>query len=634
MNSISDNRVSRTIGSRSMCASSGAWSWRARALGAIVLAVLAGHGLSLWHGYSFDDHTHRQALREAGWNLSDLVQAARVGEANGMVQFWWGEERTFWQPFRPLCFLAMKVEYSLVGWGGGGMHAFCLGWHVGCAVMVVALAVRVLGDRRWALAAGLLFALHPGHGTTSEWVAGSNEVMASFFILGSLLLYGRFSGWVTPMIGQPGRSASPAGLGGGGAVFLVLSLLGFAVALGCRETAVVVPVLAVMLDLLAGGSHVRKRLGSYACYAAITLGYLWFRHRSLGGVPAPGLPYMYPPSEPGFLRFVLDKLLFYQLGLYVYIPALQLGPFEFFQRHPAILYGLSGGTLGVLVLMTFRTVGSNRPIWAFVVWPMICVGPVLAVFAGSHHLYLPSAGSSILLMAILMRFGRMGRSVIWERARVPILVTGLVGYLGGSVVTGVQFQRLSRIEQALAEELVGAVGPAGDGDHVFAIDFPLLACFTGPVLAEATGAAQLTIYALSVRGTGGPDAEIVAFGESSIQIRFPAKGGGQKSGSLGIGAYFAEMAERQIRLLIPATAGLRELPPVGTELVGVAFTARLMERGEGGSSEWLLEFAEPLASAGYHFIRGLPDGQIERLGPPFGGLESERSAQRVAPANG
>lgn len=457
--------------------------------------------------------------------------------------------------------------------------------------------------------------------------------MASFFILGSLLLYGRFSGWVTPMIGERGRSVSQAGFGGGGAVFLILSLVGFAAALGCRETAVVVPVLAVVLDLLAGGSGVWKRLGSYACFAAITLAYLWVRQRSLGGFPAPGLPYMYPPSEPGFLRFVLDKLLFYQLGLYLYIPALQLGPFEFFQRHWVFFYGLSGGTLVALVLMTLRTVGGSRAAWAFVLWPMICVGPVLAVFAGSHHLYLPSAGSSILLTAILMRFGRMGRSVLWERARVPILVMGLVSYLGGSVVTGVQFQRLSRVEQSLTAELVGAVGRAGDGDQVFAINFPLLACFTGPALAEATGAAQLTVHALSVVGTGGPHADIVAFGESSIRIRFPADEG-QQSRSWGFGAYFAAMAERQIKLLIPAAGGLRDLPRVGTEFPGVAFTARLMERGEDGSSEWLLEFAEPLASAGYHFIRGLPDGRFERFGPPFEVSESEWSAQRVAPANG
>ncbi len=598
----------------------------------IVLAVLASHGLSLWHGLSFDDHTHRQALRHAGWSLAELVQAGRVGEANGLVQFWWGGEPTFWQPFRPFCFLIMKIEYTVVGWSPFGMHAFALGWHILSACLVRALAVFVLGSRRWALAAAVLFAMHPGHGTTSEWIASKNEVMATALILVSLLAYGRWARWPTPMLSKDRCAVDSGRRDRGSMLWLAGSLLAYSAALGCRETAILLPVLVVLFDAVAGRRDWPRRIGVYVVLAAISLAYLWLRYRSLGGLPMPGLPYMYPPSEPGFLRFVFDKLLFYQLGLFLYVPALQLGSFEFLARHPMLFYGLSGGLLTGIAIIVARTIGLRPPVLALLAWSFLCTAPVLAVFAGSHHLYLPSVGSVILSMAVLQYFGRPGRSERAARILHAVVVAGFVGYLLGSVITAVQFQRVARMEQEWTEGMVAAIGPVRNGDRVFVIDFPVLGSFAGPAIAEAKGCDDLTLWALSVRSSTSARARYEFAGSSTLRVWIPPHEGPDKAGDEGV-PYIAVMAERQIELLIPAAVGPGPYD-AGTVIALDGWTATYVGRSSDGWAEWRFDFDEPLASPRNHFCAWSQEYRFTRIesGAVVGGEGS--SAQRNAPANG
>jgi hypothetical protein len=613
------------------------------ALALIGLAVLGGHGLSLWSGLTFDDYVHRQALRDAGWSLGDMVRAARVGETGGTVKFWWDGEHFIWKPFRPFCFLVMKMEYTLVGWRPAGMHVFCLLWHAGCAGLVIALALRFLGDRRWALFAGLLFALHPGHGATCERIADQNEVMATFFLLASVLAYGKYARWPRGLAAARESDLSSLRSAPGQSVWLISALLFFCLGLGCRENAVVVPVLVFVFDWLIGPLRWRRRLVGYACFAVLTAGYLALRSSVLGGMPTPGLPYMYPPSEPGFLRFVFEKLLFYQLGLYLYVPALQLDFFEFFQRNPVLLYGLAGVTLAALVTLVARVTRPPRAWWGLLLWPMICTGPVLFVFAGLHHLYMPSTGSSVLLAGLLMNLGLVGRSPFWTRLRKPVAVVGLVGYAAGSIATSVLCYGLTQAERGYALRLAESLGTVREGDFVFVLNYPPLACSTPPAVAEAVGVRHLSVMALSIRPREARETRAVPLDDHRLVLLVPARDV-YENGQAPPAKPFESLVERQIMLLIPAAAGLTELPPVGTVLPGGQFDARYVGTDELKRSVWVLDFSRPLASPRYHFCAFKADGSVERmhvespvsqeLTPALRDLLEPAGAQRAAPANG
>ena len=521
------------------------------------------------------------------------------------------------------------------------MHGFGLLWHAGCSLLVMVLARRLLGDRRWALLAGLLFAWHPGHGATCERIADQNEVMTTFFALASLAAYAQYARWPSGAMSASFRRHAYTETCSGRPGWLALALLCFAAGLGCRENAMVVPALVLVFDLLIGRLPWRRRLAAYACYGLLAAGYLGLRYHVLGGMPMPGLPYMYPPGEPGFVRYVFEKLLFYQLGLYLYVPALQLTWFEFFQRNPLLLYALSGAVLTGLAALLVRTTGSCRAGWGLLIWPMICLGPVLFVFAGLHHLYLPSTGSSILLTGLVMHLGRLGRSAFWKRLRKPVVLAGLIGYAGGSILTGLLCYRLTEVERGHAERLAAAVDTARDGDHVFVLNFPPLAFYTAPAVGEATGAGDLTVHALSVRRHGGPEARARALDERRLLLWIP-QGPPADPHQSPSRRPFEALVERQITVLVPAAGGLGPLPPVGTVLNHGEFDAHLLGTDEQGASVWLLEFAQPLGSPRYHFCAFTCEGKVEGISlVPVGthedipeSLLKGLAAQRVAPANG
>ncbi len=89
----------------------------------------------------------------------------------------------------PLTFFSYQVDFLF-----GGTHAFVyhlqnLLWHGLNALLVTWLAF-LLTRRGWAaLAAGLLFAVHPLHAEAVAWAAARKDVLSTFFFLSSVIAY-------------------------------------------------------------------------------------------------------------------------------------------------------------------------------------------------------------------------------------------------------------------------------------------------------------------------------------------------------------------------------------------------------------------------------------------------------------
>src|SRR3989475_3193801 len=80
--------------------------------------------------------------------------------------------------YRPLTIAAFALDRAVDG--AAWLHAVNLAWHAAASVAVAALARR-LTNNAGALAAGLLFAVHPVHVEAVANVVGRAESMAALF---------------------------------------------------------------------------------------------------------------------------------------------------------------------------------------------------------------------------------------------------------------------------------------------------------------------------------------------------------------------------------------------------------------------------------------------------------------------
>jgi len=181
---------------------------------------------ALWNRFAFDD------LPIVLWNsLFRQPGAWRRAFAS-----------SYWPPemgggmYRPLTVASYAIDWLVAR--AAWFHAVNLLWHAGTSVAVAALARRWAGDNA-ALAAGLVFAVHPVHVEAVANIAGRAELMAALFAV--LAVYAALArdriGW---------------------------SALAGALALLCKENGAVVPALIAWGWIVGLARPSRRRVTLYA----------------------------------------------------------------------------------------------------------------------------------------------------------------------------------------------------------------------------------------------------------------------------------------------------------------------------------------------------------------------------------
>ena len=163
--------------------------------------------------------------------------------------------------YRPAVILSYGLDWSLSGGNPTWFHAVNILLHGAATALVVALALAWLTPPG-ALAAGLLFAVHPLHVEAVANVVGRAESLAAIGLLGLILLARRYRGATT----RPARAG-----------WLTLALLSLTLGLFAKEHAVVAIAL-VALDQWCGRERGFARSADlYLAIAAVTIGwlYLW-----------------------------------------------------------------------------------------------------------------------------------------------------------------------------------------------------------------------------------------------------------------------------------------------------------------------------------------------------------------------
>ena len=360
-----------------------------RALVAVAIAAVAVHLLSLGGGFVGDD--------------------GQIIAVNPLVHGWSGAglqafKNSYWPPafggalYRPLAVVTYTLDWHLSGGTAPWFHAVNLLWNAGASVMVGLLAASwVAGDvaikARAALAAGLVFAVHPVHVEAVANIVGRAELMATFFTLLAVYVAVEHGNWW-------------------------LSALAWLLGLFSKENAVVAPALigAAWLAGVGAGRPSRARLTRFAAsWLAAGAGYAVLRDLALGSyaplwTPAPvfvGLSALDVRLTAVAALTDVARLLLFPVVLRVdYSPAERSAVRSV--TDPNFLLGcllLAAGA--ALLAWAWR---RNRKVEALgLAWVGIAFLPVanlvfpIGVLVAERTLYLPSAGLALVVGALMAR---------------------------------------------------------------------------------------------------------------------------------------------------------------------------------------------------------------------------------------
>ena len=174
--------------------------------------------------------------------------------------------------YRPMMTLGYLFCYKLFGMRAYGFHLVSLLLHVLIVCLVFVLTERLTGDRVWAFVAGALFALHPVHTESVDWIAAVTDVELTFFYL---LTFGFFLA-----VARPGNRRSEPMLAAMGVSFLL--------ALLSKEQAMTLPALATVYEHFYRGDRsetsTSQKLARYGVLWLVGVAYVLFRIHFLGAL--------------------------------------------------------------------------------------------------------------------------------------------------------------------------------------------------------------------------------------------------------------------------------------------------------------------------------------------------------------
>jgi tetratricopeptide (TPR) repeat protein len=146
----------------------------------VALIALLPHGKGVFGGWVYDDFrfvVENPGVHTLARPAEFFTSADRMSEP---------PDHDIWRPLRTLLFAA---EWRLFGGSPAGFHAVSLLLFLLLVRGVVALARRLPGVApEGALAAGLLFGLHPVTVESVAWISSQGDLLAAGFIVASLLL--------------------------------------------------------------------------------------------------------------------------------------------------------------------------------------------------------------------------------------------------------------------------------------------------------------------------------------------------------------------------------------------------------------------------------------------------------------
>ena len=358
--------------------------WR-RALGPSVpaaLSILVSIN-SLWNEFASDDESQilNNELIKTLSNLPKQFVGGGWAFMSGDISF------TADSYFRPLFTALLTINHAIFGVEPWGWHLTNVIIH-GCVTALVFLVIREITEqKRTALIAASLFAVHPIHSESVAWVSGATDPLMSMFVLSAFYFYLRY------------RKRSSWG-------FLALAVLLFFFGLLSKETALGLLLVIAYCEIfwVTGARSLRQRIIKLAWLGGLfllpTAIYFLMRAHALGS-----------PLFSGNARNPLGPILkTIPLVVLKYL-WLAFVPYGYnFQHYTAPVQSVTNITflvpLLLLVLMTAAIAWMrSRTLTVAFIWFAAMLAPALGVLrqlepaylVQERYLYLPSVGACLVI---------------------------------------------------------------------------------------------------------------------------------------------------------------------------------------------------------------------------------------------
>lgn len=335
--------------------------------------------------------------------------------------------------YRPVTVLSYVLDAKIGGMKPWIFHAGNILLHAIASLLVFFLARTLLQKDIPALAASLLFAVHPVHTEAVAWVSGRSELLAAVFVLLSAL----FSVHFLSFSSDESFSTLPA-LRAGIArkkrpIFLFgLSLMYF-LALSSKEIAAPFPLILALLPLVipSSGGDDRKKKILALLFTCIALGiYLLLRLSALGSLTVP-LAHTRTAGLPTLDRLLLMLPVLAHYSILMVFPWGLRIEYDWSSFSWFITLGSALLIAFVLALAYFFFRRGNRVAAFGIAWFFLFLLPVANIIPigeliAERFLYLPSVGFCIAIGALVASIARPGTAALGQKIVVVSFMFVLV----------------------------------------------------------------------------------------------------------------------------------------------------------------------------------------------------------------
>jgi tetratricopeptide (TPR) repeat protein len=285
--------------------------------------------------------------------------------------------------YRPLTVLSFWLDLKFAGPDPRHFHAVNLVLNALAAVIITLVLWELLHSGVWAAFGGFMFAAHSAHAESVAFISGRTDILLTIFVgLAAFALL---------------RSQRKKG-----ARWWLVVPPAFGLALMCKETALLFPVLVALAPVLTQTRYSRRYWMLAGVTAIVAAGYLWLRAQAVS-VPLPA-----QPALPFLSRLVNIINTF---GLYI---RMFFWPFDHRVKFPAdaTFFTLTPNFIAALLfLVSIPLVSLRRRFWVSLwgyAWVILFLLPAsnivpLGPQAAERMLYLPSAGLVMLLLTLFSR---------------------------------------------------------------------------------------------------------------------------------------------------------------------------------------------------------------------------------------
>ena len=322
-----------------------------------------------------------------------IVQRANLSEIL-TSDYWAGHHNDRSGLFRPLTTLSYALQHQLFGHTPFSYHLINILLHALTALLLYRLVLDLTHQPNPALAAALLFAVHPALSETVCSAVGRAGLQAASLSLTTLILHLRRRPFAAT-------------------IALFLSLL-------CKESTIVTPGLVLLIDVFQYRTFSRKSYRKpYLIYVGATIAYLAWRYSILSTLGPTAIDRLDNPLvelDPDLRLLNATALLGHYLGLLV-LPALLSADYSYSALPltkqfispllALVVFGI--GLLSIVLIYTWR----RQPWVCFgLIWILLALAPVanillpIGTIMAERLLYLPTMGFCIGLAILLEKVPR------------------------------------------------------------------------------------------------------------------------------------------------------------------------------------------------------------------------------------